>query len=67
MTDTTADITRVDCLAGCQFARLEHVHLEAADGCGQVWGNVDGELRLLDLFDLQRTAVKILPPRRGRR
>lgn len=60
------DVQRADCPAGCQFTHLEHVHLQHVDGCAQVWGVVDGHTQVLDPFDLQRTAVTILPPRRRR-
>lgn len=61
---STEGVTRADCPAGCGFAGREHVHLQHADGCAQVWGVVDGRATLLDPFDLARTAVKLLPPRR---
>lgn len=63
---STEDVTREECPSGCQFANREHVHLQHEDGCAQVWGVVDGQTRLLDPFDLQRTAVRLLPPRRRR-
>jgi hypothetical protein len=65
VTDQT--VTRADCPPGCDFADREHVHLQHEDGCAQVWGVVDGQPALLDPFDLQRTAVTILPPRRRQR
>jgi hypothetical protein len=61
------DVTRADCPAGCEFRNQEHVHLQHDDGCAQVWGVADGRATLLDPFDLQRTAVKLLPPRRNQR
>lgn len=64
---TDEDIVRVDCPANCDYAHQEHIHLEHADGCGQVWGVVDGETRLLDPFDLQRTAVMFVPARPSKR
>lgn len=67
MDAVTDEITRVECPQGCDFVHLEHVHLQHKDGCGQVWGAVDGQARLLDPFDLQRTAVTLLPPRRRKR
>lgn len=62
------DVRKVDCPETCSWRGREHVHLEASDGCGQIWGVDGGQPTILDPFDLERTAVSIVPaPRRRRR
>lgn len=63
------DVRKVDCPQTCSHREREHVHLEASDGCGQIWGVGDGgQPTILDPFDLERTAIQILPaPTRRRR
>lgn len=61
------DVRKVPCPRTCQHRNREHVHLEAADGCGQIWGvSDDGRPTLLDPFDLERTA-RLIPVRPRRR
>ena len=60
------DVRKVPCPDTCRYRNREHVHLEAEDGCGQIWGIDDGRPALLDPFDLERNARLIPAPRRRR-
>lgn len=53
------DAREMPCPDGCEHRGRRHVHLEAAsDGSGQIWGVDDeGDLNLLDPWDLQRDAA----------
>lgn len=56
------DVRRMPCPETCRYRSREHVHLEAPDGCGQVWGiGDDGRPVILDPFDLERTARLVYP------
>lgn len=58
MTTTTPDVRQIDCPERCRFRGRDHVHLEAPDGHGQVWGlSGDGHPMPLDLFDLEQAAA----------
>ena len=58
------DISEVSCPGTCRYRGREHVHLEAPDGCGQIWGvNASGAPTLLDPFDLERPATTLMPYR----
>lgn len=63
------DVRKVDCPEACSHRGREHVHLEASDGCGQIWGvDDDGRPTILDPFDLERKPpVTLMPvmPRKG--